>query len=119
MAVSEFNRKLIDEACSLRGQIIASYSAVEFWLADLSVRLNLNFPYRIKDRIKAVKEIAERQGYEAYRDDLHRVCDELLRYDDLRHFMAHGLMMLLTDNKEYYEFELRRYEREGDGQFRL
>jgi hypothetical protein len=87
MEINEFQKRLTDEAL-LRGKIIASYSLVEYVLADISVRLDLQFPYRIKDRIKAVKEIVDRPAYEAYRNDFHRVCDELLRYDDLRNFMA-------------------------------
>jgi hypothetical protein len=107
MEVNEFQKALVDEALFLRGQIIAGYSMVEYVLADVAVRLDLKFPYLIKDRIKAAKEIADRQGYEPYRHDIHRVCDELLRYDDLRNFMAHGIMSLKTDN----QFELRRFER--------
>jgi len=49
---------------------------VEYVLADISVRLDLKFPYRIKDRIKAVKRIVDRPEYEAYRNDFHRVCNE-------------------------------------------
>jgi hypothetical protein len=49
------------------------------------------------------------------------VCDELIRYDDLRHYMAHGLMTLYLDGEggRNHEVELRRYERLREGQFRL
>jgi hypothetical protein len=55
MEINEFQKRLTDEASFLRGQIITGYSMVEYVLADISVRLDLKFPYRIKDRIKAVK----------------------------------------------------------------
>jgi 6-phosphogluconate dehydrogenase len=60
MEINEFQKRLTDEACLLRGKIIAGYSLVEYVLADISVRLDLKFPYRIKDRIKAVKQIVDR-----------------------------------------------------------
>jgi hypothetical protein len=110
--LNEFQKALVDEGLFRRGQIIAGYSMVEYVLADVAVRLNLKFPYLIKDRIKAAKEIVDRPEYEPYRHDIHCVCDELLRYDDLRNFMAHGIMSLKIPVNQ---FELRRFERHGKG----
>jgi hypothetical protein len=53
MEINEFQKRLTDEACLLRGKIIASYSLVEYVLADISVRLDLKFPYRIKEALHA------------------------------------------------------------------
>jgi len=61
----------------LRGKIITSYAQVEFLLADLSVKLNVRFPFKIKDRIRAAKEVAERPGYGKYKDEPHEICDRL------------------------------------------
>ena len=58
------HKMLVDEALYLRGRIIAAYAQVEFLLADLVVKLDLRFPYVIEDRIKAVRRIADRPGYE-------------------------------------------------------
>jgi hypothetical protein len=116
---SDFQKGLVKEATYLRGRIITSYSQVEFLLADISVKLDLRFPYLIKDRIKAAKRIAERPGYEAYRDDLNEICDELLIYDELRTFMAHGFISLTTDKADNHLIEFLRYKREGEGQFTL
>ena len=80
MELNAFQKALTDEACLLRGKIISGYSMVEYVLADISVRLDLKFPYLIEKRIKAAKKIVDRPEYAAYRDDFHRVCDELLRY---------------------------------------
>jgi hypothetical protein len=119
MEINEFQKRLTDEACLLRGKIIAGYSLVEYVLADISVRLDLKFPYRIKDRIKAVKQIVHRPEYQAYRNDFHRVCDELLRYDDLRNFLAHGIMVLETSpDQTTHRFVMQRYERLATGKFR-
>jgi hypothetical protein len=71
---TEQQKALIDEALYLRGRIVASYAQVEFLLADLVVKLDLLFPYLIEARIKAVKRIAEREGYQIYKTDLGRVC---------------------------------------------
>jgi hypothetical protein len=107
MEISEFQKRLTDEANCLRGKIIAGYSLVEYVLADISVLLDLHFPYSLEDRIKAVKKIVDRPEYEAYRTDFHRVCDEFPRYEELRHFIAHGAMVLRADSK----FELQLYKR--------
>jgi hypothetical protein len=69
-------RSLVEEATYLRGSILRSYSQVEFLLADISVKLDLKFPYQIKDRIKAVKRIAERPGYEVLQ---RRTCQGMRR----------------------------------------
>ena len=75
--LTDEQKALVDECIYLRGRIITSYSQVEFILADISVILDLKFPYLISKRIKAAKEIADRPGYEAYKDELHSVCDGL------------------------------------------
>jgi hypothetical protein len=83
------------------------------------VRLELKFPYRIKDRIKAVKQIVDRPEYEAYRNDFHRVCSEFPRYEELRLFMAHGIMILeTTPDQTSHKFVLQRYEWYAKGKFR-
>ena len=116
---TELQKSLVDEALFLRGRVVALYSQIEFLLADLSGKLDLRFRYLVKDQIKAVKRIAEREGYEVYKADLDHICDELRRYDDLRNFMSHGFMTLTTDRKGKHQIEFRRYERQGDGKFTL
>jgi hypothetical protein len=105
-----------DEMFYLRGKIITGYAQVEFFLADLSVKLSLKFPFKIKDRIKAAKVIAERPGYGQYRDELHEICDRLVDYDDLRHLMAHGMVMITTMMGEH-TVEMRRYDRKDKEAF--
>ena len=78
---TELQKSLVEQVTYLRGRILTSYAQVEFLLADISVKLDLKFPYLIKDRIKAAKRIAERSGYQIYKEDLERVCDELLVYE--------------------------------------
>lgn len=112
-------KRLVDEALFLRGRIIASYSQVEFLLADISVKLDLRFPYRIKDRIKAAKSIVERDGYQTYKKELEEICDQLLKYDEIRNFMAHGFLSLIVDRKGNHQFEFLRYERREEGKFDL
>jgi hypothetical protein len=117
--ITDYHRTLVDEALWLRGRIVASYSQVEFLLADIAVKLDLRFPYLIKDRIKAVKRIAERPGYEIYKTELEMVCDDLLRYDEIRTFMAHGFMRVDFDKLGNHRFELLRYQREAEGKYTL
>jgi hypothetical protein len=116
---TEPQKSLVDEALYLRGRIVASYAQVEFLLADISVKLDLRFPYLIDARIKAVRRIAERDGYQSYKDELDRVCEDLLRYDEIRHFMTHGFLSLTMDRKGNHQFEFLRYQRDGEGKFTL
>ncbi|MGO9700859.1 MAG: hypothetical protein ACLPX7_16520 [Xanthobacteraceae bacterium] len=118
-STNQAHRDLIDEAIYLRGRIIAGYAQVEFLLADLISKLEDRFAYRIESRIKGVRKIAEMHGYEAYRYDLDRLADELLIYDELRHFMAHGFMRAEVDRAGNHRFQLLRYTREGEGKYTL
>jgi hypothetical protein len=113
------HQNLIDEAIYLRGRIIAGYAQVEFLLADLISKLEYRFAYRIESRIKGVRKIAEMPEYEAYRYDLNRLADELLIYDELRQFMAHGFMRAEVDKVGNHRFQLLRYTREGEGKYEL
>jgi hypothetical protein len=49
---SELQKSLVEQVTYLRGRILTSYAQVEFLLADISVKLDLKFPFLIKDRIK-------------------------------------------------------------------
>jgi hypothetical protein len=119
LMLTDEQKALVDECIFLRGRIITSYSQVEFILADVSVVLDLKFPYLIGKRIKAAKEIAERPGYEAYRDELHSVCDGLDEFNDIRLFMAHGWVSAELGAEGANIIEFFRYERTGEGQFQL
>lgn len=119
MGPSELQKSLIEEATYLRGKILTSYAQVEFLLADLSVKLDLRFPYLVKDRIKAAKRICERPGFEVYKHELAVVCDQLLDYDEMRNLMTHGFLMLTTDKKGHHKFDMRLYQRTGEGTFNL
>ena len=116
---SQAHRDLIDEALYLRGRIVASYSQVEFLLADLISKLENRFAYLIEARIKGVRKIAELDGYEPYQQDLYRLSDQLLLYDELRHFMAHGFMRMDVDKAGNHRFEFLRYVRGGEGKFQM
>jgi len=99
----------------VRGRIVASYSQIEFLLADISVKLDLKFPYLIKDRIKAAKRIGERQQFAMYKDELDKVCDELLEFDEIRNYMSHGFLTLHVDRIGNHQFEYRMYQRGPEG----
>jgi hypothetical protein len=90
--LTDEQKSLVDECIYLPGRVITSYGQVEFILADISVILDLKFPYLISKRIKVAKEIADRPGYEAYKDGT-----QCLRWP----------------------IEFLRYERIGEGQFQL
>jgi hypothetical protein len=115
--LTDEQKSLVDECIYLRGRIVTSYSQVEFILADISVILDLKFPYLISKRIKAAKEIADRPGYETYKDELHSVCDGLGEFDEMRVFMAHGWVSAELGKSGTNIIEFLRYERTGEGSF--
>jgi hypothetical protein len=117
--VSPDHKKLMDDIIYLRGRILTSYAQVEFLLADISVKLDLKFPYLIAARLKAAKCIADREGFEVYRQELIEVCDGLADYDDIRKYMAHGWSLLTVDKAGNHIFELLMYERVAEGEFKL
>ncbi|WP_155253283.1 hypothetical protein [Bradyrhizobium japonicum] len=117
--LTDEQKALVDECIYLRGRIMTSYSQVEFILADISVILDLKFPYLIDKRIKAAKEIANRPGYEKYRDELYAACDGLSEFDEIRLFMAHGWVSAEMDKAGNAKIEFLRYQRTGEGQFGL
>lgn len=117
---NQAHRDLIDEAIYLRGRIVSAYAQVEFLLADLVAKLEDRFAYLIDTRIKGVKKIAEMPGYEVYKQELDRVCDELLVYDELRHFMTYGFMRVdVAEQGARHRIEFLRYVREGEGKFKM
>jgi hypothetical protein len=116
---SPLQKSLVEEVTYLRGRIITAYAQVEFMLADISVKLDLKFPFRIRERIKAAKQTGDREGYEVYKAELDRICDELLVYDEMRNVMAHGHLSLTTDKKNNHEYEFRMYRGTQKGEFEL
>lgn len=118
-AISPEHQKLMDDIIYLRGRILTSYAQVEFLLADFAVKLELKFPYRIADRLKAAKRSAAKPGYEPYKQELEEICDRLLEFDDLRNYMAHGWAELTVDKLGKHVFQLLMYQRHGEGQFQL
>jgi hypothetical protein len=118
-AQNQAHRLLVDEAIYLRGRIISAYAQVEFLLADLVAKLEDRFAYLVDARIKGVKKIAELPGYEIYKDDLASLSDQLLSYDELRHYMAHGFTRMDVDSAGNHQFEFLRYVREGEGKFQI
>ena len=88
-------------------------------MADLITKLEDRFAYRIKSRIKGVRAIAELSGYEVFRRDLHRLADELLLWEEFRHYMVHGFMRAEVDKVGNHRFQLLRYTREDVGKYKL
>jgi hypothetical protein len=53
------------------------------------------FPYKLESKVARVRELVGAPGpLVAYTDDLLTLVDRLSAYEELRHFMAHGLMVV-------------------------
>lgn len=118
------SRKIVSQVQLLRGAYIGSYAQVEFFLADICVKawelpaykdLRAKFPYRAESRVKAAMALFDCAGPLAqYREEVHGVFDELLRFEELRDFLAHGLLRIDTKRSDF-SLHLRMYKPGRDG----
>jgi hypothetical protein len=102
--VSEGIKELVNHAVYLRGNIITSYAHIEFLLADICLKawqlgeyahLAGAFPYKTDSRIKAVRALFEGEGpLKPHREGIQPALDKLLSFEELRHFVAHGLLIV-------------------------
>ena len=98
--------ELMCRAHFLRGAIISSYAQVEFLLTDLTMRcrslpayaeISPRFPYKLTTKITRTKELVEANGpLSAYANDVLALVDRISGYEELRHFIAHGQIVVST-----------------------
>jgi len=123
--VDEETKAVVNHAVYVRGTIISSYAHIEFLLADLCLKawkmpeyahLAGAFPYKIESRLKAVGKLLEADGpLKSYRPGIEPALDELLKLEDLRHFVAHGLMIITPTPPKGATVEYRLYRTTKDG----
>jgi len=97
-------KAMVEQATFLRGSIITSYAHIEFLLADICLKawqkaeyahLAGPFPYKTDSRIKAVGALFDSDGpLKPHRPGVQPVLDQLLTFEELRHFVAHGLLIV-------------------------
>jgi len=117
-------RRIVKQVNLLRGAYIGSYAQVEFLLADICVKawelpaykhLRAKFPYRAGSRVTAANAIFDCAGpFAAYCEEVHGLFDELLRFEELRDFLAHGLLRINTRRSDF-SLHLRMYKPEKEG----
>ena len=119
MEMTDEQKRLIDRGMYLRGRMITHFAQCEYLLADISVRVDKRFVYLLKKRAKALEKITAADGpYAQYGDELVPLADQLLAWDDIRHFLAHGMIFLVFVQKDKrLVFEFRRYNRRDDKSF--
>ena len=111
------------KAAFLRGSIITSYAQVEFLLADITARWRgvsadwqkEKFPYSLGSRVRAVRDLANRdERFAQYSDEIDRLSGGLTPYREIRDMMAHG-MQLLRENDQVGPYLDYRMYRVGSG----
>jgi hypothetical protein len=117
--VCDENKVLVNHAVYLRGNIITSYAHIEFLLADICLKawqlpeyahFAGAFPYKTDSRIKAARALFEGEGpLKQYREGIQPALDELLDFEELRHFVAHGLLIVNAT----LEYRLYRTTKQG------
>jgi hypothetical protein len=123
--VSDEVKALVNHAVYLRGNIITSYAHIEFLLADLCLKawqlgeyahLAGAFPYKTDSRIKAVGALFECNGpLKPYREGVQPALDKLLSFEERRHFIAHGLMIVtpMPPSDAMLQYRLYRTSKQG------
>ena len=119
-----YQLSVIERAATLRGAIITSYAQVEFLLGDIVMRcmdipeyafLPRDFPQRFSVRLKRVADILAAAGPLAdLREPFEAIMAEMVRYEELRHFMAHGLLRVFVTGASSHSLEYRMWrQRKG------
>ena len=123
--VSDESKALVNHAIYLRGNIITSYAHIEFLLADICLkawqlpeyaRLAGAFPYKTDSRIKAARTLFEVDGpLRPYREGIQTALDKLLNFEELRHFVAHGLLIVtpMPPSDAMLQYRLYRTTKQG------
>jgi hypothetical protein len=123
--VSDASKELVENAIYLRGVVITSYAHIEFMLADICLKawqlpeyatLMGPFPYSVETRIKAVRALFDADGpLKPFREGMQPVLDELLDYEERRHFVAHGLLIVtpMPPDDAMLQYRLYRTTKQG------
>lgn len=117
-------RAMVVQAQALRGAIVSSYAHIEFLLADVCMKawrlaeykhLRAPFPFKVETRIKAAEALFKSPGrLNQYYPDVDGLFPRLLNYEQMRHFMAHGLMIVTpAATSPRVEIQLWRPARKG------
>lgn len=116
---TDLQKAVIDEAFFLRGRIVSHYSHAEFLLGDFAVKChalglyrpnNFKFPYRLESKLAAVREISQTVDImKKYEGRIGGLINQIMMFEEMRHFMAHGWMMLKY-NKVQNLIEMRMYD---------
>lgn len=122
---SDATKQVIQQFAFLRGAFIGSYAQVEFLLADICVKawprpqyqhLRSKFPYQADSRVKAANALFESAGpLSKYLAEVDGLFEKLLRYEEFRDFLAHGLMRVEVEGKNKATIQLRMYRPEKIG----
>jgi hypothetical protein len=119
------DRAMVSDAVFTRGSIITSYAHIEYLLADFCLQawkrseythLRGVFPYKTESRIRAVRKLLESDGpLKLYCEALQPVLDDLLDFEEIRHFVAHGVMVVKATppTGARIEYQLFRTTKEG------
>jgi hypothetical protein len=116
---TDADRSIVTDAIFSRGSIITSYAHIEHLLADICLQswktseyahLAGLFPYKTESRIKAVRSLLETAGpLKSYHGELEPVLDDLLTFEELRHFVAHGVMIVTATTPPGAQIEYRLF----------
>jgi hypothetical protein len=123
-ATDPAHKAIVAEAYMIRGMIVGTYAHIEFLLADVCMKawplpeyahLRAPLPYKLETRIKAAEALFSSPGrLNAYYSDVGNLFSRLLKYEELRHFMAHGLLIVDPNpSPPAIQFQLWRATKSG------
>ncbi len=93
----------VEKLLDARGLTILAFAQVEWFLAKIILEarefdqysgVDLSFSQDAEKRTAVVKKILNVRGpFSPYADDLRKAIDNVMKYAELRHFSAHGLIV--------------------------
>jgi hypothetical protein len=98
--------EMTKKAIIQRGLFVHRYSGIEFSMCELIMRAQTHplyhdlgpMPFKFTNKIDWVRKMLDRDGpVKPYADDVRLMLRDFLPFEEIRHFMMHGLMGIAHD----------------------
>ncbi|MAW78810.1 MAG: hypothetical protein CMI63_01125 [Parvularcula sp.] len=121
--------EVVDAAMQQRGEIVNSYSQIEFLFADLIAKMRnhhayegtiTGMPFRPESRISVLTRLLSMDGpLKRYHDDLAPLIEDFKQFEDDRHFLTHGFASASVSPESNIILEFRKFAPSKDNQWHI
>lgn len=116
---SDYQTWVLTEATTGRGTILTAYAQVDSLFTDLMMRSQAlpgyervfsGLPYTSSEKVRVLTKVLAVEGeFSRYRGALSPLIGGLSEFEKLRHFMAHGLLIIRTHKADWHELIYRMW----------